>query len=108
MVAPARAAPDAFTRLAELAHDLRVVSPLHGAFLIAAVGMTRSGEMAPRQLAAAVVATANRLEPEQRAFADQLRNTAAAMLAALTGPETTPELARLAQVLGGFQEDLLL
>jgi hypothetical protein len=71
---------DDYAALDEAAHQLRRAQPIVGQFLIAAVGMTRSGELSPRQLAHAALSVANRLGEEHRPFADQLRRAVQGVL----------------------------
>jgi len=68
----ARPDADPCTALDAAAHELRKLQPLAGQFLIAAIGMCRSGELAPRQLAHATLTVANRL-PDEWTVRDQLR-----------------------------------
>ena len=84
----------ALERLAEVARDLRSVQPLVGHFLISAVGMTRSGELVPRQLAHAALSVANRLGPAHAPFRDQLRGAVQGVLVA----DRAPRLGRPAPI----------
>ena len=86
-------------RIAELGRDLRSVEPLTGHFLVAGAAMTRSGELAPRQLAVAVLAAARALDPDRRAFADQLRGAAERLL--LAGPRLVDAPAYESPLLAG-------
>lgn len=72
---------DEYSRLDDLAHQLRLIQPLVGQFLVTAVGMARSGEMSRRQACHAALSVAYRLEDINRAFSDQLRGAVQVILA---------------------------